>query len=101
MHHSKLLVRICSCLLLVMSLPAMAQDKYVLATNASKVQDVCGRHGLTPVSQLSKHGVYLVTAFSQDPTIATDTDVLSFEPDHGLAVPELSGATIADLTQSS
>jgi subtilisin family serine protease len=101
MRQSKLLVRICSGLLFVMSLPAMAQDNYVLVTNASKVQDVCGRHGLTQVTQLSKHGVFLVSAFSQDPTIATDTDVLSFEPDHGLAVPELSGATMANLTQSS
>ncbi|HWF06594.1 MAG TPA: S8 family serine peptidase [Candidatus Angelobacter sp.] len=84
-----------------MSLPAMAQDKYVLATNAAKIQDVCGRHGLTQVTQLSKHGVFLVSAFSQDPSIATDTDVLSFEPDHSLAVPELSGDTIASLTQST
>ncbi len=30
-------------------LPLAAQDKYVLVTSASKVQDVCGRHGLTQV----------------------------------------------------
>jgi subtilisin family serine protease len=79
----------------------MAQDKFVLVTNPAKVQDVCGRHGLTQVGQSSKHGVFLVSTFSQDPSIATDTDVQSFEPDHALTVPELSGATIANLTQSS
>jgi len=79
----------------------VAQDKYVLMTNPAKVQDVCGRHGLSQVTQLSQHGVFLVSAFSQDPSIATDSDVLSFEPNHALTVPELSGATIANLTQSS
>jgi subtilisin family serine protease len=79
----------------------MAQDKFVLVTNPAKVQDVCGRHGLTQVGQLSKHGVFLVSTFSQDPNIATDSDVQSFEQDHALGVPELSGATIANLTQST
>jgi subtilisin family serine protease len=84
-----------------MSLPAMAQDKFVLVTNPAKVQDVCGRHGLAQVTQISKHGVFLVSTFSQDPSIATDPDVQSFEQDHALNVPELSGATIANLTQST
>jgi subtilisin family serine protease len=101
MQQSRVFAQICIGLLLVMSLPAMAQDKFVLVTNPSKVQDVCGRHGLTQVTQLSKHGVFLVTTFSQDPGIATDPEVQSFEQDHALAVPELSGATIANLTQSS
>jgi subtilisin family serine protease len=101
MRHSRVLAQICIGLLLVMSLPAMAQDKFVLVTNPSKVEDVCGRHGLAQVTQLSKHGVFLVTTFSQDPGIATDPDVQSFEQDHALTVPELSGATIANLTQSS
>jgi subtilisin family serine protease len=100
MRQSRMLVQICG-LLLIMSLPLMAQDKFVLVTNPAKVQDVCGRHGLTQVGQLSKHGVFLVSTFSQDPSISTDTDVQSFEPDHALSVPELSGATIANLTQSS
>jgi subtilisin family serine protease len=95
-----MLVQICG-LLLLMSLPLMAQDKFVLVTNPAKVQDVCGRHGLTQVGQLSKHGVFLVSTFSQDPNIATDSDVQSFEQDHALGVPELSGATIANLTQST
>jgi subtilisin family serine protease len=101
MRQSRVLARICSGLLLVMSLPAMAQDKFVLVTNSAKVQDVCGRHGLAQVTQISKHGVFLVSTFSQDPSIATDPDVQSFEQDHALNVPELSGATIANLTQST
>ncbi|MGC2698475.1 MAG: S8 family serine peptidase, partial [Candidatus Angelobacter sp.] len=58
-------------------------------------------HGLTEVTQLSQHGVFLVSSFSPDPTIATDSDVQSFERNHALAVPELSGATWASLTQST
>ena len=100
MRQSRMLVKIWG-LLLVMSLPLMAQDKFVLVTNPSNVQDVCGRHGLTQVGQLSKHGVFLVSTFSQDPGILSDSDVQSFEQNHALAVPELSGATIANLTQSS
>ena len=100
MRQSRMLVQICG-LFLVMSLPLMAQDKFVLVTNPAKVQDVCGRHGLTQVGQMSKHGVFLVSTFSQDPGIATDSDVQSFEQDHALTVPELSGATIANLTQST
>src|ERR1700727_174927 len=100
MRQSRMLVQICG-LFLMMSSPLMAQDKFVLVTNPAKVQDVCGRHGLTQVGQLSKHGIYLVSTFSQDPSIATDSDVQSFEQDHALGVPELSGATIANLTQST
>jgi subtilisin family serine protease len=84
-----------------MSLPLVAQDKFVLVTAAGKVQDVCGRHGLTEVKQLSSRGVFLVTSFSPDPNIAADPDVQSFEADRVLAVPDLSGATNASLTQSS
>src|ERR1700748_3721437 len=101
MRQSRVFAQICIGLLLVMSLPAMAQDKFVLVTNPSKVQDVCGRHGLAQVTQLSKHGVFLVTTSSQDPGTAAAPEVQSFEQDHALTVPELSGATIANLTQSS
>jgi len=101
MRQPRVFVRICSGLLLIVSLSLMAQDKYVLVTNPAKVQDVCGRHGLTQVDQLSKHGVFLVSTFSQDPSISTDSDVQSFEQNHALTVPELSGATIANLTQST
>lgn len=88
-------------IVLLMSLPLAAQDKFVLITAPGKVQDVCGRHGLTQVTQLSGRGIFLVTSFSPDPNIATDADVQSFESNRALAVPELSGATNANLTQSS
>ena len=73
------------------ALPLLAQDKYVLVTSPSKVQEVCGRHGLTQVTQLSSHGVFLVSTFSVDPTIATDSSVQSFEANRPLGVPELRG----------
>ena len=88
-------------IVLLMSLPLMSQDKFVLVTAPNKIQDVCGRHGLTQVNQLSGRGVFLVSSFSPDPNTATDKDVVSFELNRVLAVPELSGATIASLTQSS
>lgn len=81
----------------------MAEDGYVLVTSPAKVQDVCGRHGLQQVAQLSSSssaGVFLVSTSSPDPAIATDADVQSFEPNRTLGVPELSGLTIASLTQS-
>jgi subtilisin family serine protease len=101
MSHFRLLARIFCVVILLAGLPLVAQDKYVLVTSPSKVQDVCGRHGLTQVTQLSNRGVFLVSSFSLDPNIATDSDVQSFERDHTLAVPELSGATMASLTQST
>jgi subtilisin family serine protease len=101
MCRFRVLTKICSGLLLIMSLPLLAQDKFVLVTSSAKVQDVCGRHGLTQVTQLSSHGVFLVSTFSVDPNISTDSDVQSFEHNRALGVPELSGATIANLTQSS
>jgi subtilisin family serine protease len=99
-HFRVLALRLCYVVLLA-GLPLAAQDHYVLVTSPGKVQDVCGRHGLTPVSQLSTRGVFLVSSFSPDPNIATDADVQSFERNQSLAVPELSGATIANLTQST
>jgi subtilisin family serine protease len=101
MAHFKVHARFLCGLLLLMGLSLSAQDKFVLVTSPSKVQDVCGRHGLTQITQLSQRGVVLVSTHSSDPTIANDADVLSFEVDRSLAVPELSGATIANLTQST
>jgi subtilisin family serine protease len=100
MSHLRVLARvyIFVCLL---GLPLLGQDKYVLVTSPSKVQDVCGRHGLTQITQVSSRGVFLVSTFSVDPTIATDSSVQSFEANRALGVPELSGATIASLTQST
>lgn len=86
------------------SLSLLGQDKFVLVTSPSNVSDVCGSHGLTQVAQISNSssaGVYLVSTYSVDPSIATDSKVTSFEANRLLAVPELSGATIASLTQST
>jgi subtilisin family serine protease len=101
MAHFKVHARFLCGLLWLMAVSLSAQDKFVLVTSPSKMQDVCGRHGLTQVTQLSQRGVALVSTQSLDPTIANDSDVLSFEVDKSLAVPELSGATIANLTQST
>src|SRR5262249_11679677 len=98
MAYRRLLKQVLCGLVLLIGLPLLAQDKFVLVTSPSKVQRVCGRHGLTEITQLSSRGVVLVSAFSPDPAIATDSDVQSFEPDRALALPELSGATIASLT---
>lgn len=91
-------------LLLLGSMPLLAQDQYVLVTKPAYVQDVCSRHGLTEVSQVSSSsspGVYLVSTAAVDPSITSDSEVQSFEPDRRINVPELSGTTSASLTQSS
>jgi subtilisin family serine protease len=101
MLQSRMLARVFAGLLLLASLPLMAQDRFVLVTSPNKVQDVCRRHGLNPLTQLSGRGVFLVSSFAPDPGTSADADVLSFESNRTLVVPELSGATIANLTQSS
>src|SRR6476660_6064206 len=101
MLQSRMLARVFAGLLLLASLPLMAQDRFVLVTSPNKVQDVCRRHGLNPLTQLSGRGVFLVSSFAPDPGTSADADVLSFESNRTLVVPELSGATIANLNQSS
>jgi subtilisin family serine protease len=95
------LAKICSGLCLLMGLSLWAQDNFVLVTSPAKVRDVCGRHGLTQLTKGSSHGVFLVSTSSVDPSISSDSAVQSFEHDRALGVPELSGATVANLTQSS
>jgi subtilisin family serine protease len=95
------LARIFCGLVLCMSMSLWGQNNFVLITSPDKVQDVCGRHGLTQLTQGSAHGIFLVSTSSVDPSISTDTDVQSFEQNHILGVPELSGATSASLTQST
>jgi len=97
----RVLAKFCCGLMLLMGLPLLAQDNFVLVTSPDKVQDVCGRHGLTQLTQSSSHGVFLVSTTSVDPSISTDSAVQSFEHDRALGLPELSGATVANLTQSS
>jgi len=101
MSYFRVLARISYICVFLLCLPLLAQDKFVLVTSPSKVQDVCGRHGLTQITQVSSRGVFLVSTYSVDPTIKTDSSVQSFEPNQALGVPELSGATVASLTQSS
>lgn len=91
-------------LLLFGSMPLLAQGNFVLVTKPSNVQDVCSRHGLTQVSQVSSSsspGVFLVSTPSVDSSITTDSEVQSFEADQAVGVAELSGTTNASLTQSS
>ena len=97
----RVLAKIFSGLCLLMGLSLRGQDNYVLVTSPDKVQDVCGRHGLTQLTQGSSHGIFLVSTSSVDPSISTDSAVQSFEHDRALGVPELSGATVANLTQST
>jgi subtilisin family serine protease len=101
MSHCRVLARIFRGLLLLISLPALAQDQFILVTTPGKTEDVCSHHGLTPVSDVSRRGMVLVTVSSPDPRITSDSDVQGFEPNRALRVPELSGATIANLTQST
>ncbi len=104
MSHSKNLTRLILIITLLASISLWGQNRFVLTTSPSKVGDVCGRHGLTPISILagsSGSAVLLVSESSSDSTIANDPAVQSFEADRKLNVPELSGATIANLTQST
>src|ERR1041385_1274190 len=100
-NRFRVMAKVCSGLFLLMGLSLWAQDNFVLVTSPAKVQDVCGRHGLTQLTQGSSHGVFLVSTSSVDPSISTDRSVQSFEHNRALGVPELSGATVADLTQST
>lgn len=100
-NRFRVLAKVCSGLFLLMGLSLWSQDNFVLVTSPDKVQDVCGRHGLTQLTQGSSHGVFLVSTSSVDPSISTDKSVQSFERNRSLGVPELSGATVANLTQSS
>jgi subtilisin family serine protease len=96
--------RIVYALFLFASVPFVGQDSFVLVTAPSKFQDVCSRHGLAPMAQLSTNsskGIFLVSSFSPDPSISTDRDVQEFELNQKLNVPELSGTTNANLTQST
>src|SRR5438105_4476567 len=74
----RVLAKFCCGLMLLMGLPLLAQNNFVLVTAPAKAQDVCGRHGLTQLTKGS-HGVFLVSTSSVDPSIFTDSAVQSFE----------------------
>jgi subtilisin family serine protease len=104
MSHFRFLRPLFCAFILLGSLSLQAQDKYVLVTKPSNLQDVCSRHGLTALGQVSSSaspGVFLVSSPSVDPSITTDSAVQSFESDRTAGIAELSGATEASLTQST
>jgi subtilisin family serine protease len=103
MSYSKYSSRLILVFLLLSSLSLWGQNRFVLTTSPSKVNDVCGRHGLTPLSTVSgsSGSAVLLVSGSSDSSIVTDSAVQSFEADRKLSMPELSGATIANLTQST
>jgi len=98
--------RIINCVFVVLlacGAQAAFGDDYVLVTSPSKVTDVCGRHSLTQVTNgvsSGGNGVYLVSSSSADSSIPTDSDIVSFEPNRKLGVPELSSLS-TQLTQST
>jgi len=104
MPYSTVLKRLFCTVLVVSSVPLLAQSNFVLVTKPSDVQDVCSRHGLSQIRQVSttsSAGVFLVSSPSIDPSISSDVEVQSFEANQHLSVAELSGTTNASLAQSS
>ncbi|PYP88888.1 MAG: hypothetical protein DMG65_14675 [Candidatus Angelobacter sp. Gp1-AA117] len=92
---------------LLLSMPLFAQTNYVLTTSSpSTVLDTCGRHGLTVVATgwtNGVSGVYLVSSPTNvDPATIEygDPTIANFEANQPVAMPELSGATAAQLSQS-
>ena len=83
----KVLARLFGGLLLIASLPLVAQDSFVLVTTPAKVQDVCGRHGLTQVTQVSRRGVFLVSSFSVDPRYRHGSGRTKFRAQPGAGRP--------------
>ena len=92
---------------LLLSMPLFAQTNYVLTTSSpSTVLDTCQRHGLTIVATgwtNSFSGVYLVSSpTSVDPATIEygEPTIANFELNQAATMPELSGATTAQLSQS-
>ena len=93
---------------LLLSMPLFAQTNYILTTSSpSTVLDTCQRHGLTIVSTGWTNitsGVYLVSSPTNvDPATIEygDPTIANFEANQSAAMPELSGATVAQLSQST
>src|SRR5947209_4711828 len=93
---------------LLLSMPLFAQTKYVLTTSSpSTVLDTCQRHGLTVEATgwtNGSSGVFLVSAPSSVDVSSIeygDPAVANFEVNQAVAMPELSGATVAQLSQST
>jgi subtilisin family serine protease len=93
---------------LILGLPLAAQSSYILTASPSNMQSVIDRHGLTVVKDLydGANCVMLVTSASADvpgteAELGSDLLVLSFEPEQRASLPELTGLTLATLTQST
>ena len=93
---------------LLLSMPLFAQTRYVLTTTSpSTVLDTCQRNGLTIEAtgwNNGTSGVYLVSSpASVDVSTIEygDASIANFEVNQPVAMPELSGATTAQLSQST
>lgn len=94
--------------LFALSLPALAQSTFMLSVSPTNAQSVISGHGLTVIKELYDGPVcvYLVSSPSSDATkveteVESDLRVASFEADQIASLPELSGLTQANLTQSN
>jgi subtilisin family serine protease len=94
--------------LLALSLPAWAQSTFMLSVSPTNAQSVISGHGLTVIKELYDGPVcvYLVSSPSSDATkieteVESDLRVASFEADQIASLPELSGLTQANLSQSN
>src|SRR5438270_8802461 len=92
---------------LLLSMPLFAQTRYILTTSSpSTVLDTCQRHGLTIEAtgwSNGSSGVYLVSAPSAVDVSSIeyrDSNIADFEVNQSIAMPELSGTTTAQLSQS-
>lgn len=92
---------------LLLSMPLFAQTNYILTTSSpSTVLDTCQRNGLTIVTSgwtNGYSGVYLVSSpTSVDPATIEygEPTIANFEINQVATMPELSGATTAQLSQS-
>jgi subtilisin family serine protease len=93
---------------LLAALPLGAQSSYILTASPSNVQTILGQHGLTLVKELydGVNCIMLVTSPSTDVNsveiqVESDVSVLGFEPQQSPLLPELNGATQANLNQST
>src|SRR5438309_2446824 len=92
---------------LLLSMPLFAQTKYVLTTSSpSTVLDTCQRDGLTIEAtgwNNGTSGVYLVSSPASVDVSSIeygDASIANFEVNQPVVMPELSGATTAQLSQS-
>src|SRR5579871_1725555 len=93
---------------LVLSMPLVAQTTYILTASPQNMQGVVDRHGFTVVKELfdGANCVMLVTSPSANVSgveteVENDLSVVSIEPQQRASLPELSSLTQPTLTQST